>query len=393
MKITLNGYYGFSNYGDDLFNLTSVLGAARWWPGHEVDILGPPVKGINSPFRVPAWFPKALYTAPGLGGKVSRLAFLSGALAARDLLVYAGGSTLSHGSLLKRLQRVAAEREWTRFSAIGVSVGPFSDAADEAEAARFLRRFSFVSVRDRQSLAFLERMQVPYEPVMARDLVGALPLLLPAASSASPGPGARRTLGVSLRLFECHSGGDTVKEDQRNAALMEGISRFAHREDVMVRIFCLNTHPRWGDMTLSRRLQDQIVRQGAVAEMVSCEDPLLGNWHGLAACTAVLCVRMHAGITAYLTEVPFALVEYHEKCTDYLDDIGQARELRLGGNLDDPEQVVAILDRLFHNAPRPALPAYTYAREAAANFTAAPWAVTLPESTMEAGTTNANAPG
>ena len=375
MKITLNGYYGFSNYGDDLFNLTSILGAQRWWPGHQLDILGPPVNGIDAKFRVPSWYPQGLYTAPHFGGKMSRLAFLAAALMTRDVMLYAGGSTLSYGSILKKLQRIAAERSWTKFAAIGVSVGPFADEADQAEAARFLRHFTFISVRDQQSVALLEQMQVPVKPLFARDLVGALPLLLPANEHARESASSKPTLGVSLRPYECHSGGDVALEKRRNAALFEGINRFAKHGGALVRIFCLNSNPRWGDMELSLQLQSYLRERGTPTDIVSCEDNLIGTWHALAACTAVLCVRMHAGITAYLTGVPFALVEYERKCTDYLDDIGQPASLRLGGDLSDPAQVEQVIDRLFRSEGQPTLAPQTYSSEAAMNFTRAPWAV------------------
>jgi polysaccharide pyruvyl transferase WcaK-like protein len=84
---------------------------------------------------------------------------------------------------------------------------------------------------------------------------------------------------------------------------------------------------------------------------------------------------MHAGITAYLTGVPFALVEYERKCTDYLDDIGQPASLRLGGDLSDPAQVEQVIDRLFRREGQPSLAPQTYSSEAAMNFTRAPWAV------------------
>jgi polysaccharide pyruvyl transferase WcaK-like protein len=367
MKITLNGYYGFSNYGDDLFNLTSVLGARRWWPGHDLDLLGPPVPGIEARFRVPGWFPRGLYTAPHLGGKLSRLAFLADALAWRDLIVYAGGSTLSYGSLMKKLQRVAAERGWTRFAAIGVSVGPFAGGADQEEAARFIRKFSFLSVRDRRSMDLLAEMNVPFKPLLARDLVGALPLLLPRQETVASA-GGEPVIGISLRPYECHDGGDTGMENRRNEAIFEGVCRFVKREGMIARIFCLNTNPRWGDM------ESWLRERGARAEVVSCEGNLTGTWHALAACSAVLCVRMHAGITAYLNDVPFALVEYHEKCTDYLDDIAQPASLRLRADVADPALVEDLLARLLRREERPALPPATFASEAALNFTQAPWA-------------------
>jgi polysaccharide pyruvyl transferase WcaK-like protein len=371
MKITLNGYYGFSNYGDELFNLASVLGARRWWPDHPLDILGAPVHGIDAKFRVPAWFPPALYTAPHFGGKMSRLAYLAAALLTRDLIVYAGGSTLSYSSILKKIQRIAAERSWTKFAAIGVSIGPFADAADQEEAARFLRRFTFISVRDKQSIALLEEMKVPLTPLFARDLVGALPLLLPANDQKQK---AAKTLGVSVCNYESYTGGDAAQEQRRNEALFEGISRHAKREGTLVRIFCLNTNPRWGDMALSRQLQAYLRERGTESEIISCQNNLIGTWHGLASCAAVLCVRLHAGITAYLTHVPFALAEYHRKCTDYLDDIGQPASLRIPANLTDPARVDEVINELFRGEAKPTLAPETYSAEAARNFTEVPWA-------------------
>jgi len=371
MKITLNGYYGFANYGDELFNLTTALAARRWWAGHQVDILGPRVTGIEARFRVPDWFPSSLYTAPGFAGKLSRLSFLGAAMLTRDLLVYAGGSTLSLGSIMKKIQRMAAERGLTRFAAIGVSIGPFADADDEAEAARLLRKFTYFSVRDRKSVACLERMQVPIQPLLARDLVGALPLLLPAESKDEQT--AAPTLGVSICPYERFYRGDPAIEDRRNAALSEGIARFAKREGLRVRIFCLNTHPRWGDAALSGQLQGLLQARGVEAEMISARDNLLGCWRGLGACTAVLSVRLHGAITAYLLSVPFALVEYHTKCTDLLEDIGQPAALRLGAQLDDPAAVDQILEQLFRRPAPPALPRETYTAEAALNFTRVPW--------------------
>ncbi len=376
MRITLNGYYGFANYGDELFNLTTVLAARRWWSAHPVDILGPPVPGIEAEYRVPSWFPATIYTAPGLFVNASRLAFLAWAMLRRDMLLYAGGSTLSYSSILKKFQRIAAERNVTKFAAIGVSIGPFSDAADEAEAARFLRKFTYFSVRDRKSLDLLEKMDVPVKPLLARDLVGALPLLLPdggAPRTAVPAQ-PRRVLGISVCHYERLTGGDTAVEERRNAALCEGLERFVKRERVPVRIFCLNTHPHSGDEKFSGELAARLGRQGAEVEVISARENLLGCWHGLASCAAVLSVRLHGAITAYLCGVPFTLIEYHRKCTDLLDDLGQSAALRIGAGSADPAAVEQVLDRLFRDPPSPALPRETYIAEAALNFTQVPWA-------------------
>ena len=136
-------------------------------------------------------------------------------------------------------------------------------------------------------------------------------------------------------------------EDRRNAALFEGVAQYVKREGVSVRIFCLNTHPRWGDEELSRKLQERLEGQGANVEWISAKDNLLGCWQGLATCDAVLSVRLHGAITAYLCGVPFSLVEYHRKCTDLIDDIGQPEALRVRSDCIDSPAVERILERLF----------------------------------------------
>ena len=375
MKITFNGYYGFASYGDELFNLAAALGARRWWSDHQASILGPPVAGVEGKFRVPGWFPPSLYTSPGLGGKLSRLGFFAGAMLGSDLIVYAGGSTLTSGrTIRKKIERFAAERGITKFAAIGVSVGPFSDAGDEADAARLLRKFIHFSVRDRRSAELLEKMGVPVKPMLGRDLAGVLPLLLPENAQPAAKGTVRPVLGVSVCHFERHFGGDTSLEERRNAALAEGVARFAKREGVLVRIFCLNTNPLSGDDALSGEMQRSLQRAGVAVEMVSAQDNLLGCWHGLGACDAVLSVRLHGAITAYLCGVPFSLVEYHRKCADLVEDIGQPEALRIRPDCTDPLAVEQIVARLFRESELPALSRDDYAREAARNFTQVPWA-------------------
>ena len=87
----------------------------------------------------------------------------------------------------------------------------------------------------------------------------------------------------------------------------------------------------------------------------------------------MLSVRLHGAITAYLCGVPFALLEYHRKCTDFLEDIGQAEELRIGSKGADACTVTNLLQRLSEHPPTPSLPSSHYSRDAAASFTSAPW--------------------
>lgn len=46
-------------------------------------------------------------------------------------------------------------------------------------------------------------------------------------------------------------------------------------------------------------------------------------------CDLVISTRLHASIFACFAQVPFFLIEYHRKCADFLDDVGQNDKYRL----------------------------------------------------------------
>jgi polysaccharide pyruvyl transferase WcaK-like protein len=368
MRIALNGYYGYANYGDELFNLAATLGARRWWPDHQVSVIGPPVPGVKANFYVPSWIPADLYTSTGIAGKLVRLAFFLCAMLRNDVILHAGGSTLTSGrTLRKRIERFAALRGIVRFAAIGVSVGPFSNEADQEKTAELLRRFTHLSVRDRLSLELLDSMALPFKSVLGRDLAGVIPLLLPSAKETADSPQA--VLGVSL----CNFGGDPGLEAKRNAALIDGVVSYAQRTNVLVRIYCLNCHPTFGDEQLSLLLLLRLQQANARVELVRAKNNLIACWHSIAACQAVISVRLHGAITAYLCGVPCALIEYHRKCTDFLEDIGQPTALRITSDCTDANFVDELLTRLFDKPPMPVMPCVEYMKDATASFTTAPW--------------------
>ena len=92
----------------------------------------------------------------------------------------------------------------------------------------------------------------------------------------------------------------------------------------------------------------------------------------LFACHAHCCVRHVAHGRGLLAGLPFALIEYHRKCTDYLDDVGQDAGLRLGRDVD-PERLAPVLARLLTEGPRPAVAGEAVTAGAVRAFAEAPW--------------------
>lgn len=49
----------------------------------------------------------------------------------------------------------------------------------------------------------------------------------------------------------------------------------------------------------------------------------------LSKCNFILGTRLHAGIIAYALNIPFMLVEYHPKCTEFLNTINHKYRYRI----------------------------------------------------------------
>lgn len=367
MKVAFTGYYGFDNYGDDLFAAVCWLAAQRYWPKIQASIIAPPgphLRGVNT--KVPRILPKEYYNRTGALGLACRLSSMARAVIYSDMIIFGGGSVFSTGSLttIRRLQELASRHQFVRFAAIGVSYGPFLSKDDEKRCQEFLRHFEYVSVRDQASYEALKSINLSFEPVLARDLAGMLPALLekrPIISSQ------KLILGVA----PCNnSGGNGWQRD----VLFEAVVNFAKRTGATVRSFILNGHPVFGDEALAVDLAERLVKNDISVEIVRLNDGALNVWERIAECSLMLSVRLHGAISAYLCRIPFVLVEYHEKCAEFVKDVGQRDQLRLQYGHSGYEEVLNSLDTLYRGSSSWNVPPERYAEEALLNFTAAPWA-------------------
>jgi polysaccharide pyruvyl transferase WcaK-like protein len=85
----------------------------------------------------------------------------------------------------------------------------------------------------------------------------------------------------------------------------------------------------------------------------------------LNECRAVVSMRLHGAICASLGGTPFALFEYHRKCADFRDDMGQPDAGRLSPDRF-PSKIAALVD----DPPMAARPPSDYADAAWSSFRA-----------------------
>lgn len=373
IKVVFTGYYGFDNFGDDLFGVACGHALEKVSCHHVPLVLSPPVDGGTIGYRgkyiVPS-FLRAAYKSKKFVGKLLRAAYMAYCCLKYDEIVLAGGSVISSGSSMRMraLQMFFAKRGICRLSAIGVSVGPFSNSDDREKAKSFIGSLTFLTVRDIASVAECKSLGVSIEPLLFNDLAGCAPLPSPRNKDVSS-----KTLGVSVCNYESIIKSNTQREEKRNAAIFKGILDFAVKHSFSVNILVLNRDNVVGDNHVSQRLYELLTENGVRVKLINYAGPT-ATMNAIANCSLFFSVRLHGAIISYLLGVPFVLVEYHRKCKNFLDHIGYCKKLRVTSDLEESKHVVHCLEHTLKRKSTGALAPSEYIDKSWKVFSESPWA-------------------
>lgn len=281
-RVQLLGYFGWGNFGDDLFREVCEENAGVLWPGAHVRAF----EGAQQNFAHPR--PDAALRR--------MLTAAHGAVWA-NTFVYAGGSVFSELAGTAALRSRLPNRA---FEALGVSVGPFANTAAHRTVVTELKGFDRVVVRDQESF---DRMDG--NCVLGGDLAALSSRLVP---KETPRNGLvicpSRAAGVS---------GDT---------LSEAISRALGSTKPQITLLTLNAHPRLGDNALAASIATRLRRDGHSVRLVDYRVVGIGGVVDvLSRASLVWSQRLHGAIVAYLLNTPVAIVDHHEKCGAFARDI------------------------------------------------------------------------
>ncbi|GAB2496562.1 hypothetical protein GCM10027084_07220 [Pseudoxanthomonas sangjuensis] len=375
-RVAFTGYYGMRNFGDDLFGVLCAAAARRFWNAAP-RLIGPPLAGLDAPGTWPRALPRDWYGGTGIAGRTARLLGFARGLRGSDVLVLGGGSVINaRRSFRTPLMRSAQRRGRLRLAALGVSIGPFPDAAAQAAAARNARAFSYIAVRDRRSFELAQAMGLGEVAHDGRDLAGLLPLLFP--RNGRDGKAGPRTVGIAPCRYAVRDDHPAPACDAWLDACVDALAGAA--APLRVRVFCLNSHPEHGDEAIATRLHARLRERGvdAVLQRYDGRDPL-ATVGGIADCDAFISARLHGAIVSYLCGVPFTMVEYHPKCRDFADDIGLDAACRITSRWCGRAAFAdAIATMLNEDATPVRLSPDLYARQALGIFQCAPWSISLP---------------
>lgn len=319
-KLLLSGYYGFDNFGDDLFPYVSSLR----FEGMELYILAPKIKGVEGvKFIVPDCMAN-IYKGKSVLSKILRMFFMVyGALLTRHV-VLAGGSVLASDSSnrMRKLQYLLRVMGLCKLSAIGVSVGPFTGEDDVVFYRKFVAKLTNFFVRDQHSYELAKEI-LRCEPKLYGDIVGALPILPVLKADKVERSLEPIKLGVSLCEHPdvlAVKDNVSLREEENYNELLAGIVGFCSEESSHVVIIVLNGHPSSGDVRISDALYKDLLESQVSVELkeYSSAPETLDL---ISQLDVYLTVRLHGAIVSFLYEIGFVHLEYHEKCTDFLNHI------------------------------------------------------------------------
>lgn len=336
-----NGFYGYRNVGDDVFCVVADWGSRKYWGGRRLSFFAKELPPLSQPAE--AIIPLSR-KYPGH----QTISLTCSAIRARHM-VYFGGSTLhsrqerwvnlSRNYFVQRLGKKT-------ISAVGVSVGPFNSSESEREIRRLISEMSYISVRDRASFEIVKGMGLgstlvqSFDPaLLMRDVMADSVLSEPRARRST-----RKVIGVSVCNVERYHGGDLAVERQRIQSVKKSLKILA-AEGFQLRFFVFNGHPELGDDAVTDEVIAALDGYPHVEKQPFNRDPK-AVFSELSGCDAVFGVRLHSAILAYTASIPFVLVEYHRKCSDFLDEIGYSQGYRVGDAVMDPGAVAKNLAEL-----------------------------------------------
>ena len=380
LRASFTGYYGMRNFGDDLFGAICAAASRRFWNATP-RVVGPTIAAVDALYTMPGWYPPAVYGGSGFLGKAGRLySFLRG-LRNTDLLVMGGGSVINgRGSFREPLMLSAQRRGRLKLAAIGVSVGPFEDAASQASAKAFINRLSYLAVRDRRSYELALEMGLGERVHWGRDLAGLLSMLLPTSGRPRlPAQGEKLHIGVAPCRYSPRPGYSTPEPTALQDSMVEALKTLNTRYRLQVEIFSLNGHAIHGDGELAQAWHRALAAQGILARQIDylhC-DPI-ATARAIAECDAFISTRLHGAIVAYMVGVPFMIVDYHPKCADFADDIGLPASRRITAQHNGTDAFADGLETMLGGRDLPSLSREDYAAQSREIFLRAPWAVSAP---------------
>lgn len=287
-RVNAVGFYGWENFGDELFRESISLNRELLW--------GPRVKVRSFVFPI-----KRLHQSSSrLGSLVRFTEMIVGGVWA-DRISFCGGSVLEDltGNSKARFHLFGKTR---KIEALGVSLGPWASEEAETRVQEFVGTLERVVVRDQAS-----HKRSRNDVVLGADLAALHPM--------HSVPDTQRT---HITICPSKDSGCSALE------LVDFLTPLLVDQIEPVRILALNARALKGDIEFSEEIARLLVARGIVTS-VEVFDSVDSAIRLIASSRAVWSQRLHGFIVAYLCDVPALALAHHQKIIDFAEDIGLAQ--------------------------------------------------------------------
>lgn len=357
-RVLISGYYGVQNTGDDALLAASAWGA-RLAFGSSLAIAATasrlPIFPGSSSIR------PATPAAQRFRGE-ARLRRAWEAFRAQSFL-FGGGSVFHTAEQLNLVRRLLDLSGGGPHLAAGVSLGPFRSVADERACARVLRRLRFVGLRDQESHEMARALAPGIESRLTFDVAP----LIARLDGAPTRPAIRRGIGFAL----CENEGDRSDREgdlQRRERIASVLSILKSDFDEEVVFIDFNGDPQRGDLEVHADLAARARNLRIPVRRVTYDPHPLEMLRTVAGLRAIVAMRLHAAVFAFLTGVPTVMLSYHPKCVGWANQVGLPTAPQDSKTFD----VRAVADQLMTavqgQAPAPALSVAAAEERALLNF-------------------------
>jgi polysaccharide pyruvyl transferase WcaK-like protein len=313
-KIYFKGYYGFKNIGDDIFCIAADWLCNNLWKDKTQIFIGgrlPFVSNNAKKIEISNRFYKKIYEF-----------FICIKV---NYIIYFGGSLLSRRIFGFRDIKYYLEKYhifYKKLGAIGISIGPFKNKDDYYSIKKFLSKFKFIAVRDYSSLKIAIEMNLKSKVSFCFDIALLITDIFPSLKKKKRGYKDKVKIAVSLCHYERYNGGSLSKEKERESAVLNLIERIIleNRNVEEIVFFQFNGSKNNGDIKIIQEFND-IINDKINTRIVYYNSDTEEFCKQLNKCDFLIGMRLHSGILAYSLNIPFILVEYHNKCTEFLNTI------------------------------------------------------------------------
>jgi len=314
-KIYFKGYYGYKNIGDDIFCVTADWVTNKYLRENKAIFVGENLPLLsNNAIRINI---KNTFLR-----KFTELFITFYA----DKIIYFGGSVFNNTNLnFPNIKYFLLNCNFLskKLSTYGTSIGPFKNKEDKINTFQFLSKFNKIVVRDYSSLNILEEKKQNLNYLFGFDIAILLKEVYPKLIDVNKNNNRNR-LGVSLCYFERHHDGSLIDEENRLNSVEDFLVELAENRKIYnideIVFFEFNGNENNGDLELTEKvaaklkskIKTKIVHYNSDTEKFCME---------FAEMDYIVGMRLHSGIMAYALDIPFLLVEYHKKSTEFLNTI------------------------------------------------------------------------